>query len=180
MAKLAIKKLNTSDDFLTPPELVAAMGEFDLDPCTSKRQERPLARKTYCFPDDDGLFMPWVGRVFVNPPFSELPKWINRFVLHGNGVMLVPARIEVGWFWTLWEHCDGIFFTKGPVKYLCPAGKAPPGFFGGAFCAVGRKNVEALCKIPLKGILVTEWDHGKPSVTSSTNASGNTLIAAGT
>jgi hypothetical protein len=73
--------------------------------------------------------MPWEGRVFVNPPFSELPKWINRFVLHGNGVMLVPARIEVGWFWDLWSHCDGIFFTKGPVKYLCPAGKAPPRFF---------------------------------------------------
>jgi DNA N-6-adenine-methyltransferase (Dam) len=129
MAKLAIKKMNTSDDFLTPPEVVAAMGQFDLDPCSSRRQEQTLARRTYCFPDDDGLMLPWEGSVFVNPPFSELRKWINRFVLHANGVLLVPARIEVAWFWSLWTHCDGFFFTKGPVKYLCPAGKTPPRFF---------------------------------------------------
>ena len=131
MAQLAIKKLNTSDDFLTPPELVAAMGEFDLDPCTSHRQEKLLARKSYRFPEDDGLFLPWEGAVFVNPPFSELPKWVNRFVLHKNGVLLAPARLEVEWFWRLWAYCDGIFFTKGPVKYLCPEGKFPPRFFRG-------------------------------------------------
>ena len=125
------QKLNTSDDFLTPPELVAAMGEFDLDPCTSHRQEKLLARKSYRFPEDDGLFLPWEGAVFVNPPFSELPKWVNRFVLHKNGVLLAPARLEVEWFWRLWAYCDGIFFTKGPVKYLCPEGKFPPRFFRG-------------------------------------------------
>ena len=41
--QLVIRKLNTSDDFLTPPELVEAMGVFDLDPCASQRQERPIA-----------------------------------------------------------------------------------------------------------------------------------------
>ena len=128
MTQLAIKKLNTSDDFLTPPELVEAMGVFDLDPCASKRSERLLAAINYRFPEDDGLMLPWQGAVFVNPPFSELQKWVNRFILHGNGVLLVPARVEVSWFWKLWCHADGIFFTKGPVKYICPEGKAPPGF----------------------------------------------------
>jgi hypothetical protein len=127
-AQLAIKKLNTSDDFLTPPHLVEAMGEFDLDPCASQRQESSLARRAYRFPEDNGLLLPWDGAVFVNPPFSELQSWINRFVLHGNGVLLVPSRVEVSWFWKLWRHCDAIFLTKGPVKYLCPEGKSPPGF----------------------------------------------------
>jgi hypothetical protein len=154
--KLAIKKLNASDDFLTPPELVEAMGEFDLDPCSSHRAERSFGRKQYRFPEENGLLLPWVGRVFVNPPFSELQSWIDRFILHANGVLLVPARVEVGWFWKLWHHCDGIFLTKGPVKYLCPEGKSPPGFFGGAFCAIGRDNAESLKKIPLKGVLLTE------------------------
>lgn len=154
--KLAIKKLNTSDDFLTPPELVEAMGIFDLDPCSSHRQERPLANLRYCFPEDNGLLLPWVGSVFVNPPFSELKDWVSRFVLHADGVMLVPARVEVGWFWKLWQHSDAIFLTKGPVKYLCPDGKSPPGFFGGAFCAIGRENVSRLHRIPLRGVLVKD------------------------
>lgn len=131
MAQLAIKQLNTSDDFLTPPELVLAMGEFDLDPCSSSRQHVPLARREYKYPHDNGLLLPWSGAVFCNPPFSELQSWIDRFILHGDGVLLVPARIEVSWFWKLWHSCDGFFFTKGRVKYLCPQGKSPPGFLEG-------------------------------------------------
>ncbi len=154
---LELKKLNTSDDFLTPPELVRAMGTFDLDPCSSHRQPEQLATKSYRLPEDDGLWLPWEGRVFVNPPFSQLSKWVNKFTLHKNGVLLAPARIEVAWFWNLWKCCDGIFFTQGPVKYLCPPGKSPPGFFGGAFCAIGKENVTQLARIPLKGVLVNLW-----------------------
>lgn len=156
MVKLAIKKLNTSDDFLTPPHIVEAMGEFDLDPCSSSRQHRPIARREYRYPHDNGLLLPWSGSVFCNPPFSELQTWIDRFILHGNGVLLVPARIEVSWFWKLWHCCDGFFFTKGPVKYLCPEGKSPPRFFGGAFCAMGEANVQRLRNIPLRGVIVIE------------------------
>lgn len=119
-SKLAIKKLNTSDDFLTPPEVVQAMGEFDLDPCASSRQATPLARRQYRFPEDNGLMLPWEGSVFVNPPFSELQAWIGRFLLHGDGVLLVPARVEVSWFWRLWHNCIGIYLTKGPVKIPMP------------------------------------------------------------
>jgi hypothetical protein len=131
LVKLAIKKLNTSDDFLTPPYIVKAMGEFDLDPCGSQRSVEKLAHAEYKYPHDNGLLLPWRGSVFVNPPFSELQTWVGKFILHGNGVLLVPARIEVSWFWKLWVYCDAFFFTKGPIKYLCPAGKTPPGFLAG-------------------------------------------------
>lgn len=131
MVQLAIKKLNTSDDFLTPPHIIEAMGLFDLDPCASHRQHQPIAAREYRFPDDNGLLLPWKGDVFCNPPFSELQSWIDRFILHGQGVLLVPARVEVGWFWKLWHNANAIFFTKGPVKYLCPEGKSPPGFSAG-------------------------------------------------
>jgi hypothetical protein len=131
--QLQIRKLNTSDDFLTPPELVWAMGDFDLDPCGSQRQDVSIAARSYRFPEDNGLLLPWHGSVFVNPPFSELQSWVDRFILHGNGVLLVPARVEVSWFWKLWHSCDAIFLSKGPIKYLCPEGKSPPGFLEGRF-----------------------------------------------
>ena len=156
--QLAIKKLNTSDDFLTPPHLIEAMGEFDLDPCSSHRQRKRLTKKEYRFPEDNGLLLPWHGSVFVNPPFSELQTWVDRFILHGDGVLLVPARVEVSWFWKLWINCEAIFFSKGPIKYLCPEGKSPPRFFGGAFCAMGSGNVQRLHRLPLKGVFVSIFE----------------------
>ena len=156
-SKLQIAKLNTTDDFLTPPYIVKAMGEFDLDPCSSPRQSEPLAKETYCWPDRDGLMLPWHGNVFVNPPFSELQAWVNRFVLHGRGIMLVPARVEVSWFWKLWQKSEAIYFTKGPVKYICPEGKNPPGFFGGAFCSMGD-NAWRLRQLRLKGVFLQRWE----------------------
>jgi len=158
---------NKSDDFLTPPEIVEAMGEFDLDPCASSRQETSLAMRSYCYPTDDGLILPWAGSVFVNPPFSELKKWVERFICHRNGVILVPARVEVQWFGRLWKYADGIFFTEGTIKYLVPEGRTPPGFFGGAFCAIGNENVDRLRKIPLKGTLVVDWSTKKTQRTQA-------------
>ena len=157
MVQLAIKKLNTSDDFLTPPHIVKEMGEFDLDPCASSRQLESLAKNVYAFPESDGLMLPWFGDVFVNPPFSELQAWVSRFLLHGRGILLVPARVEVSWFWKLWQKSEAIFFTKGPVKYICPDGKNPPRFFGGAFCSMGG-NAWRLNKIPLRGVQIREWN----------------------
>jgi hypothetical protein len=154
-SRLALKSLNTSDDFLTPPSIVKAMGEFDLDPCSSHRQEEELAKQSYKWPADDGLMLPWHGRVFVNPPFSELQTWTQRFILHGNGILLVPARIETSWFWRLWHNCSAFFFTKGPMRYLCPEGKTNPGFFGSAFCAMGDGNAQSLKNLPIRGIVVT-------------------------
>lgn len=150
------KRSNLTDDFLTPPELVEAMGIFDLDPCASRRQSAPLARESYCYPEADGLLLPWFGSVFVNPPFSQTRAWVQRFVLHGDGVLLCPARVETDWFRPLWEYCDGIFFSHLCIKYGCPPGiHHAPGFFGGAFCAMGRGNAERLSRLPLSGVVVT-------------------------
>ena len=30
-----------TDDWLTPPEIIAALGRFDLDPCASPSRRRP-------------------------------------------------------------------------------------------------------------------------------------------
>jgi hypothetical protein len=154
-SRLSLKKLNTTDEFLTPSYLVKELGEFDLDPCSSKHQQYPLAKRSFVWPEEDGLLLPWAGRVFVNPPFSELQKWTERFILHNNGILLVPARIEVSWFWTLWHNCSGFFFTKGPLKYICLSGKTPPGFFGSAFCAIGADNADSLKNLSLRGVIVT-------------------------
>ena len=55
------------DEWLTPPELVSALGKFDLDPCSPINRPWDTAKKHYTILDD-GLTQPWDGKVWCNPP----------------------------------------------------------------------------------------------------------------
>jgi hypothetical protein len=88
-----------SDEWLTPPEIMAKLGSFDLDPCAPVRRPWDTALWHYDV-NDDGLSMPWHGRVWLNPPFGrEAVKWLRRLKDHGNGIALIPARTETAMFY---------------------------------------------------------------------------------
>ena len=55
-----------TDDWITPPHIVGALGRFDLDPCACIPQPWPCADTSYNL-DDDGLARPWAGRIWLNP-----------------------------------------------------------------------------------------------------------------
>jgi hypothetical protein len=60
------------DEWLTPPPLIQALGEFDLDPCAPIKRPWDMAKNHYTI-EDDGLEKDWFGRVWLNPPVST-PK----------------------------------------------------------------------------------------------------------
>lgn len=83
-----------NDEWLTPPEIIGALGEFDLDPCAPVIRPWDTAYIHYTI-QDDGLSKKWQGRVWCNPPFGrEAVKWMRRMAEHGNGIALIPARTE--------------------------------------------------------------------------------------
>lgn len=97
-----MKKLNVNtvnhDEWLTPPEIIKAFPEFDLDPCAPINRPWPTARAHYT-KDDDGLQKDWQGCVWMNPPYgSECQKWLAKLAEHGNGIALVFARTETKMF----------------------------------------------------------------------------------
>ena len=57
------------NQWLTPPELLAKLGQFDLDPCAPINRPWPTATQHYTI-EDDGLKQPWFGRCWVNPPYD--------------------------------------------------------------------------------------------------------------
>jgi hypothetical protein len=86
-----------SDVWLTPPEILDALG--DLDPCAAP-EPRPwsTARLHYWTPRHNGLLEPWRGRVWLNPPYSrEAVRWLRRMAAHGDGIALTFARTETTW-----------------------------------------------------------------------------------
>ena len=52
------------DEWLTPPDLMSKLGEFDLDPCSPAIRPWDTAKKHYCL-EDDGLNKEWEGALFI-------------------------------------------------------------------------------------------------------------------
>lgn len=151
-----------SSDWWTPPEIVQSLGSFDLDPCAGVGQI-PLASRIYV-PPQDGLSLPWEGRVFLNQPYGpQVGAWAERLREHGNGIMLIFARTETKAWRPIWCHADAILFPFRRITFLRPGSgpipstgvKAKSGTAPSAFVAYGQANVEALRLCGIEGALVT-------------------------
>lgn len=103
-----------SDTWLTPPEILRPLGEFDLDPCCPDSMPWPTARRMISLPVD-GLSIPWTGRVWLNPPFgNKAALWLAKLADHGNGIALVPARTETRMFYShVWPRASAVCFIRG-------------------------------------------------------------------
>lgn len=143
-----------SNDWLTPPEIIHALGPFDLDPCACAGMPWSTA-KTMVAPPQDGLAGEWRGRVWLNPPYGQsLEKWISRLADHGDGIALVPARTEVeSWFWPqVWERADAVFFFRGRLYFRRPDGTTEGNAgHGSVLAAYGLRNVHAIELSGLRG-----------------------------
>jgi len=149
-----------TDDWITPPQLVKALGKFDLDPCECEPQPWLHAPRGYT-KADDGLTQRWQGRVWLNPPYGpDTEKWVLRLALHGNGIALVQARIETRWFRdTVWEFANGILVMQGRPTFYRPDGTKAMGNSGGpcVFAAFGEQNVDSLYKSKIPGVVIPAW-----------------------
>lgn len=137
-----------TDIWLTPPEILAALGPFDLDPCAAPEPRPwPTASKHITLPDD-GLSAAWEGRVWMNPPFGrEAIKWMEKLARHGDGIALIPARTETAMFYKwVWGCADAVLFLKGRPHFHYPDGSRAPFNSGAPICLVGygMKNAIAL------------------------------------
>lgn len=110
-----------TDDWLTPPHILKALGKFDLDPCASLQQSKKTANRKFTI-NDDGLSQDWFGRVWLNPPYGEqTERWLAKLAKHGNGIALVYARTETKMFFDhVWDSASGIFFLKGRLSFGSP------------------------------------------------------------
>lgn len=148
---------NTKDEWITPPYIPAALGRFDLDPCTPDVQLHSYATNRFC-ERHDGLAQPWEGRVWMNPPYGkQMPLWLKKLAKHGNGIALVFARTETLAFkeW-VYPCADGLFMLEGRLRFLNVDGTLADSTAGSPSCliAYGLNNLRALRNCGLKGRLL--------------------------
>lgn len=111
------------DEWLTPKDILLPLGEFDLDPCASLPRPWDTAKNHYTI-FDGGLLKPWFGRIWLNPPYSDVPTWLSRLAAHGNGIALIFARTETEHFFDFgWDVADAMLFLKGRIYFCRPDGR---------------------------------------------------------
>lgn len=140
-------------DWLTPPDLVKKLGEFDLDPCSPINPPFVHAKNNFTV-KENGLNKIWFGRVYMNPPYGKgMEMWIEKLKNHGNGIALIFARTETKVFFNfIWDHADAVLFVKGRIKFFNLEGKqvGTPGA-PSVFIAYGKENAKALKESGIEG-----------------------------
>lgn len=135
------------DEWLTPPELIKSLGEFDLDPCSPINRPWPTAKNHFTI-DDMGLMQNWVGRVWMNPPYgAETGDWLDKLRQHGNGIALVFSRTDTTYFQEyVFRVADALFFIRGRLKFYHVSGVVANSNAGApsVLIAYGQKNANIL------------------------------------
>jgi len=147
-------------EWLTPPELIAALGPFDLDPCAPVMQPYPTARRVFTR-RDNGLIQYWPreDRVWLNPPYAngQIEKWLARMAEHGFGTALIFARTETDAFFRfVWDRATALLFMRGRVNFHLPDGTRAAGNAGAptVLCAYGADDADVLAGCRIDGQFV--------------------------
>jgi len=137
-----------TDEWLTPPEIIEALGPFDLDPCFLENRPWDTAKTHYTI-KDNGLWKPWFGRIWLNPPYGkDTAVWLEKLVNHGNGIALIFARTETKMFFKyVWDAADTVLFIRGRLGFYRSDGTLPMKSGSGGpsvLIAYGSENAKIL------------------------------------
>ena len=149
-----------TDQWLTPPGILASLGLFDLDPCAAPEPRPWPTAATHYTPVEDGLRQPWHGRCWVNPPYSAIGLWLSKLADHGTGTALIFARTETAAFrQQVWGRATALRFLYGRIVFHSTDGR-PGKWNGGApsvLVAYGDADADALADADLPGAYVRGW-----------------------
>lgn len=155
-------KETTSDIWLTPLQLTQSLGQFDLDPCAAP-SPRPWshAHTNYDITQgQDGLLLPWKGRVWCNPPFSTADAWIAKMKQHHHGILLLGVAAETDrWMKKIWMDAAAILLVSPRVAFLMPDGNKPKNgpTKQTALITYSQADYRALLESNLRGVLLRDW-----------------------
>ncbi|MFH6944604.1 DNA N-6-adenine-methyltransferase [Flavobacterium sp. FlaQc-50] len=143
-----------NETWLTPPELIKSLGEFDLDPCSPINRPWNTA-KNHLTIEDESLLHPWEGRVWLNPPYGKyMEKFLHKMALHQNGISLIFARTETQAFQNyIFPFAESIFFIEGRLTFYNVEGKKAGSNAGAPSVLIGHDefNSQMIEQSGLKG-----------------------------
>jgi hypothetical protein len=132
-----------ADERFTPAWVFDGLGmQFDLDPASPIGIETFVPARVKLTREDDGLDAEWHGSVWCNPPFSAMTKWADKFIAHGNGILLGPVADSA---WTLRAlHAADAVYIAHHLRFWHQTYKGTDSAFPMGLFAMGPDAVIAL------------------------------------
>ncbi len=149
-----------TDVWLTPPAIIDALGgweNFDLDPSAQPDQAEVLpTARTYYSEEQNGLIMPWFGRVWLNAPYSLVlvTRFLGRMAEHDCGTALIFARTDTDAFHRfVYGAASGLLYLRGRLNFHRPDGSRAEANSGApsVLIAYGETDCEILSVAPIDG-----------------------------
>jgi hypothetical protein len=133
-----------SIEYYTPKEYIEAarqvMGSIDTDPASCELANRTVKAAKFYTKEDNGLSYPWLGNVWLNPPYGKegsranQARWSQKLIeqyqagITKQAVLLVTGATETKWFQVLFDY--PICFPGKRINFYTPDEDR-----GGATCA---------------------------------------------
>ena len=95
-----------SVEWHTPPEILDALDVNDwYDPCHKVGLDE---------------FVVWPNEpIWLNPPYRNMQYWMGKIARHNNGIALVFARTDTGWFFdSVWGGAYSLLFLRGRLRFI--------------------------------------------------------------
>lgn len=140
------------DEWYTPAKFIESarkvMGGIDVDPASCEAANAIVGAPVWFDKETNGLGQIWLGRFWLNPPYSETGDWIDYMLEqleagHAvEGFVLVNAKVESGWFDKLWDVSPVILLVRGRISFVAgDGGKSQTGYCGQAIAYIGPNRV---------------------------------------
>lgn len=135
------------------------LGNIDLDPASNQDANAIVQARYFYGEQDNGLALPWRGKVFLNPPYNGNARQWSRHLVDqyetGNvteAILLVFAKVGYTWFEELFDRYP-VVFVRERIRFVSPTtgdtGQAKHassfvyfgpsrGRFRDVFCQIGR------------------------------------------
>jgi len=143
-----VTRKRSNNDLCTPAPIIDRvvkwLGPIDLDPCSNEWSLVGAAHTYSIDRGEDGLSLPWFGRVWENPPYGRghLKRWAMCAARHSETGMaeiisIVPTSTETESFAIRKSYADVRIDLSTRVKY--GGGKHGSGMFGSTIFYSGQR-----------------------------------------
>jgi hypothetical protein len=142
-----------SDEHYTPKyfldAVVECMGGIDLDPASNSNDNPNVPATNHLTIEDDSLKHDWAGRVFLNPPFSDVTKFLKKLLGEiesgrvTEAIILTKCDIRTNWYKQLCQNAQVLCFANGYHRF----GDADNSATFGVLLSYFGQQPETFCKI---------------------------------
>jgi ParB family chromosome partitioning protein len=116
-----------SDEHNTPKYFLGAvvecMGGIDLDPTSNSRDNPNVPATKHLTIEDDALKHDWNGRVFLNPPFSQVSKFLKKLLAEvesgrvTEAIVLTKNDTRTKWYKQLRKNAQALCLAEGYHRF---------------------------------------------------------------